>query len=34
MKEALVLGRLEGPAVVRPPLMKLTETEVASIAKR
>ena len=34
MKEALVLlGRLEGPAVVRPPLMKLTETEVASIAE-
>ncbi len=34
MKEALVLlGRLEGPAVVRPPLMKLTETEVARIAE-
>lgn len=34
MKEALVLlGRLDGPAVVRPPLMKLTETEIARIAE-
>ncbi|MEC7488524.1 MAG: dihydrodipicolinate synthase family protein [Pseudomonadota bacterium] len=34
MKEALVLlGRLKGPAVVRPPLMKLTRTEVARIAE-
>ena len=33
MKEALVLlGRLDGPAVVRPPLMKLTEAEIARIA--
>lgn len=34
MKEALVLlDRLKGPAVVRPPLMKLTRTEVARIAE-
>jgi 4-hydroxy-tetrahydrodipicolinate synthase len=34
MKEALVLlGRLDGKAVVRPPLMKLTETEIARIAE-
>ena len=34
MKEALVqLGRLDGHAVVRPPLMKLTETEIARIAE-
>jgi len=34
MKEALVLlQRLNGPAVVRPPLMKLKETEVAQIAE-
>ena len=34
MKEALVLlGRLKAPAIVRPPLMKLTETEVARIAE-
>ncbi len=34
MKEALVLlGRLDGLAVVRPPLMKLTETEIARIAE-
>lgn len=34
MKEALVLlGRLDGPAVVRPPLMKLTETEIARVAE-
>lgn len=34
MKEALVLlGRIEGPAVVRPPLMKLTEAEIARIAE-
>lgn len=34
MKEALVLlGRLDGTAVVRPPLMKLTETEIARIAE-
>ena len=34
MKEALVLlGRLDGPAVVRPPLMKLAETEIARIAE-
>lgn len=34
MKEALVLlGRQNGPAVVRPPLMKLTETEIARIAE-
>ena len=34
MKEALVLlGRLKGPAIMRPPLMKLTETEVARIAE-
>ena len=34
MKEALVLlGRLDRPAVVRPPLMKLTETEIARIAE-
>jgi 4-hydroxy-tetrahydrodipicolinate synthase len=34
MKEALVLlGRLDGPAVVRPPLMKLNETEIARIAE-
>ncbi|MEX2454917.1 MAG: dihydrodipicolinate synthase family protein, partial [Rhodospirillaceae bacterium] len=34
MKEALVLlGRLGGPAVVRPPLMKLTEREIARIAE-
>ena len=34
MKEALLLlGRIEGPAVVRPPLMKLTETEIARIAE-
>lgn len=33
MKEALVmLGRLDGPAVVRAPLMKLTEAEIARIA--
>ena len=34
MKEALILlGRLDGQAVVRPPLMKLTETEIARIAE-
>lgn len=34
MKEALrLLGRLDGPAVVRPPLMKLTGTEIARIAE-
>ena len=34
MKEALVLlGRQDGPAVVRPPLMKLTKTEIARIAE-
>ena len=34
MKEALVLlGRLDGAAVVRPPLMKLTEPEIARIAE-
>lgn len=34
MKEALLLlGRIDGPAVVRPPLMKLTETEIARIAE-
>ncbi|PPR09613.1 MAG: 4-hydroxy-tetrahydrodipicolinate synthase [Alphaproteobacteria bacterium MarineAlpha11_Bin1] len=34
MKEALVLlGRLKGPAVVRAPLMKLTETEIARISE-
>jgi len=34
MKEALLLlGRIDGPAVVRPPLMKLTETEIAGIAE-
>jgi len=34
MKESLVLlGRLDGPAVVRPPLMKLTETEITRIAE-
>ena len=34
MKEALLLlGRIDGPAVVRPPLMKLTETEIAVIAE-
>ena len=34
MKEALVmLGRLDGPAVVRPPLMKLGEAELARIRK-
>ena len=34
MKEALVLlGRQNGPAVVRPPLMKLTDAEIAGIAK-
>lgn len=34
MKEALVLlGRLDGPAVVRPPLMKLTQAEIARIAE-
>ena len=34
MKEALVLlGRQDGPAVVRPPLMKITETEIARIAE-
>lgn len=33
MKEALVLlGRQDGPAVVRPPLMKLTDAEIARIA--
>ena len=32
MKEALVLlGRLDGPAVVRPPLVKLTEAEISRI---
>ena len=32
MKEALVmLGRLDGPAVVRPPLQKLGEPELARI---
>ena len=34
MKEALVLlGRQDGPAVVRPPLMKLTKVEIARIAE-
>ena len=34
MKEALVLlGRQDGPAVVRPPLMKLTKIEIARIAE-
>ena len=34
MKEALLLlGRIDGPAVVRPPLVKLTETEIARIAE-
>ena len=34
MKEALLLlGRIDGPAIVRPPLMKLTETEIARIAE-
>ena len=34
MKEALVLlGRQNGPAVVRPPLMKLPETEIARVAE-
>ena len=34
MKEALVLlGRLKNPAVVRPPLMKLPETEIGRIAQ-
>jgi 4-hydroxy-tetrahydrodipicolinate synthase len=34
MKEALILlGRLDGKAVVRPPLIKLTETEIARIAE-
>jgi 4-hydroxy-tetrahydrodipicolinate synthase len=34
MKEALVLlGRQDGPAVVRPPLMKLTDAEIAGIAQ-
>ena len=34
MKEALVLlGRLDGAAVVRPPLMKLTQTEIARNAE-
>ena len=34
MKEALILlGRLDGEAVVRPPLMKLTQTEIARIAE-
>ena len=34
MKEALLLlGRIDGPAVVRPPLIKLTETEIARIAE-
>ncbi|MEE2998195.1 MAG: dihydrodipicolinate synthase family protein [Pseudomonadota bacterium] len=34
MKEALVLlGRLKNPAVVRPPLMKLPETEIERIAE-
>ena len=34
MKEALVLlGRQGGPAVVRPPLMKLTKTEITRIAE-
>ena len=33
MKEALVLlGRLRGPAVVRPPLVKIGEPEIARIA--
>ena len=29
----MLLSRLDGPAVVRPPLMKLTETEIARIAE-
>ena len=34
MKEALVLlGRQDGPAVIRPPLMKITEVEIARIAE-
>ena len=34
MKEALVLlGRIDGPAVVRPPLMKLTEAEICRIGE-
>ena len=34
MKEALILlGRQDGAAVVRPPLMKLTEAEIARIAE-
>ena len=34
MKEALVLlGRQDGPAVVRPPLMKLTQVEITRIAE-
>ena len=34
MKEALVaMGRLDGPAIVRPPLMKLDDSERARIAK-
>lgn len=34
MKEALVLlGRQDGPAVVRPPLMKLSEAEIARIGE-
>ena len=32
MKEALVLlGRIDGPAVVRPPLMKLTDAEIKRV---
>lgn len=34
MKEALVLlGRQDGPAIIRPPLMKITEVEIARIAE-